>query len=534
MGNEASKQENLMFTGKPGGVGEKEKPPRPKPKYKSVPAHEPEPKPGPKKKKQTVRDRRLAAAKKLQAKAEAAKEVPINLGKAGGGGVDQYQDEDDRGYTEDSFAPVMSPSKVEEVTQVEVGGVYRDLMEEEIIMVHSAKPEGNPKEGTLVDDVMSVVPRPPIKKKAPETVPETNGEMPETGHDYVCLAMGRECRCTDADEAYVECDKCRKYCHVTACRAVSHGTEKIWCIRCKTKAPMSAKATQRDGTLGVTNGIKLSPIATGKLSKPKRKTGLPKQGVVASEGNSDKAVEDDVINEVKDVLRTVLTGGAAVKAYQYPRTKRTLSEEESQEWASDEVTERWLNYAHESLPPEAIEREERIIAGNRAHTEGGRPNGDQHDNEEEESTADGSSVDTESAYAALRLRGGGGRWKYRWLATIRAMQKSTELQIPRAPMKRLIQELTNELTGGIPVNYTKEAVECIRQCAEDFIVEVIQDAYIVTLHCDRVTLKVRDMTTANRVKKLHSLDFIAPDVRTQKTAEFRAGAARDAGKRKGC
>ncbi|KAJ3669001.1 hypothetical protein LUZ60_010951 [Juncus effusus] len=98
----------------------------------------------------------------------------------------------------------------------------------------------------------------------------------------------------------------------------------------------------------------------------------------------------------------------------------------------------------------------------------------------------------------------GERKKHRYrpgtvaLMEIRRLQKSVDMLIPRAPFIRLVKELTGYFS--IEVNrWTPEAIQCIQEAAEYFVVQVMNEANLCAIHAKRVTLMKKDIELARRI-----------------------------------
>eukprot|EP01071_Lankesteria_metandrocarpae_P005931 Lankesteria_metandrocarpae@DN4175_c0_g1_i2.p1 len=89
----------------------------------------------------------------------------------------------------------------------------------------------------------------------------------------------------------------------------------------------------------------------------------------------------------------------------------------------------------------------------------------------------------------------------RALLEIRMFQKSTELLIPKLPFARLVRELTvNFWPDGETVRYTMEALLALQQACEAYIVGIFEDSMLCAVHARRVTLQVKDIQLARRIR----------------------------------
>ncbi|XP_034651804.1 histone H3-like centromeric protein cid [Drosophila subobscura] len=77
---------------------------------------------------------------------------------------------------------------------------------------------------------------------------------------------------------------------------------------------------------------------------------------------------------------------------------------------------------------------------------------------------------------------------------IKRLQALPTLLLPRMPFSRLVRELMSRLTGtSFSFRITTSALEALQTSSEIYVTQRLQDAYLLTLHRQRVTLEVRDM-----------------------------------------
>jgi histone H3 len=77
------------------------------------------------------------------------------------------------------------------------------------------------------------------------------------------------------------------------------------------------------------------------------------------------------------------------------------------------------------------------------------------------------------------------------LREIKKIQKTTKLLIQKSPFKRLVKEITSEYTPGII--YQKTALEALQEAAEDYIIEIFQNANKQAKYGNRKTITVGDV-----------------------------------------
>ena len=60
------------------------------------------------------------------------------------------------------------------------------------------------------------------------------------------------------------------------------------------------------------------------------------------------------------------------------------------------------------------------------------------------------------------------------------------------------------LTGGernkCPLRWTRDAIKCLHQASEDYLVTIMEDANLLAIHAKRVTLQPRDIQLARRIR----------------------------------
>lgn len=85
------------------------------------------------------------------------------------------------------------------------------------------------------------------------------------------------------------------------------------------------------------------------------------------------------------------------------------------------------------------------------------------------------------------------------LREIKRYQKSFELLIPSLPFARNVREVTAYYS--VVVNrWTAEALVALQEAAEDYIVHLFEDTNLCAIHAKRVTIMVRDLQLARRLR----------------------------------
>lgn len=91
------------------------------------------------------------------------------------------------------------------------------------------------------------------------------------------------------------------------------------------------------------------------------------------------------------------------------------------------------------------------------------------------------------------------------LREIHNLQKMTDLLIPRAAFGRVVREITQELmksrpADDQPIRYQTAALEALQEAAESHLVQLMEDAYMCTIHAKRVTLFASDIQLVLRLQ----------------------------------
>lgn len=86
------------------------------------------------------------------------------------------------------------------------------------------------------------------------------------------------------------------------------------------------------------------------------------------------------------------------------------------------------------------------------------------------------------------------------LREIRQYQKSTELLIRKLPFARVVREQTQLYTNKHDMRWRAEALLALQEASEAYLVGVFEDANLCAIHAKRVTLMVRDIQLARRIR----------------------------------
>ncbi|CAI5463612.1 unnamed protein product, partial [Closterium sp. Yama58-4] len=85
------------------------------------------------------------------------------------------------------------------------------------------------------------------------------------------------------------------------------------------------------------------------------------------------------------------------------------------------------------------------------------------------------------------------------LMEIRRFQKTTDLLIRKLPFMRLCKEISHTYTT-MDVRWTATAVLGLQEAAEAYLVNLFEDGLLLAIHSKRVTLMIRDIQLARRIK----------------------------------
>ncbi|TMW62670.1 hypothetical protein Poli38472_005288 [Pythium oligandrum] len=88
------------------------------------------------------------------------------------------------------------------------------------------------------------------------------------------------------------------------------------------------------------------------------------------------------------------------------------------------------------------------------------------------------------------------------LREIRFYQRSTELLLRKLPFARLVREIQMEFTPR-EYRWQAEALLALQEAAEAHLVRLFEDANLCAIHAKRVTLMVKDIQLARRIRGRH-------------------------------
>ncbi|XP_054142516.1 histone H3-like centromeric protein A [Melozone crissalis] len=88
----------------------------------------------------------------------------------------------------------------------------------------------------------------------------------------------------------------------------------------------------------------------------------------------------------------------------------------------------------------------------------------------------------------------------RALQEIRKYQSSTRLLLRPGPFAHLVRELCLLFTRGVNYHWQSMALLALQDAAEAFMVRLLEDAYLCSLHTRRVILFPKDLQLARRLR----------------------------------
>ena len=89
------------------------------------------------------------------------------------------------------------------------------------------------------------------------------------------------------------------------------------------------------------------------------------------------------------------------------------------------------------------------------------------------------------------------------LREIRKYQRSTELLIRKVPFQRLVREIAqtyNSTPADGEKRWQLEALMALQEASEHYMVHLFEDANLCAIHARRVTVMVKDMQLARRIR----------------------------------
>lgn len=86
------------------------------------------------------------------------------------------------------------------------------------------------------------------------------------------------------------------------------------------------------------------------------------------------------------------------------------------------------------------------------------------------------------------------------LREIRKFQRSTDLLIRKLPFARVVREETQRYLRSRDFRWQAEALLALQEAAEAYLVSIFEDSNLCAIHAKRVTVMVRDIQLARRIR----------------------------------
>ncbi|KAL9938882.1 hypothetical protein V8E36_002601 [Tilletia maclaganii] len=85
------------------------------------------------------------------------------------------------------------------------------------------------------------------------------------------------------------------------------------------------------------------------------------------------------------------------------------------------------------------------------------------------------------------------------LREIRRYQRRTELLLPKLPFQRLVREIMHDFTFK-EMRIQSSGLAALQEACEAYLVELFEDVNDAALHAKRVTITVKDIQLARRIR----------------------------------
>jgi histone H3 len=86
------------------------------------------------------------------------------------------------------------------------------------------------------------------------------------------------------------------------------------------------------------------------------------------------------------------------------------------------------------------------------------------------------------------------------LREIRRYQRSTELLISKLPFQRVVRETVQDLESHLNLRMQASAMLALQESAESYLVGLFEDTNLAATHAKRVTIMLKDMKLARRIR----------------------------------
>jgi histone H3 len=89
------------------------------------------------------------------------------------------------------------------------------------------------------------------------------------------------------------------------------------------------------------------------------------------------------------------------------------------------------------------------------------------------------------------------------VAEIKKYQASTDLLIRKAPFQRLCKEISQDycLPNEEYPRFQAAALDCLQEAAESYLVGLMEDSLLCSIHDKRITVLPKDLQLARRLRE---------------------------------
>ena len=86
------------------------------------------------------------------------------------------------------------------------------------------------------------------------------------------------------------------------------------------------------------------------------------------------------------------------------------------------------------------------------------------------------------------------------LREIRRYQKSTELLIRKLPFQRVVREVAGVVSIIPGLRFQSSAIGALQESVEAYLISLFEDTNQCAIHAKRVTIQIKDMQLAGRLR----------------------------------
>ena len=86
------------------------------------------------------------------------------------------------------------------------------------------------------------------------------------------------------------------------------------------------------------------------------------------------------------------------------------------------------------------------------------------------------------------------------LKEIRKYQQTTNLLIRKLPFQRLVREIASTINNNNNLRFQSSAILALQEASESYLVGLFEDVNLCAIHAKRVTITVKDMCLARRIR----------------------------------